>query len=247
MFVQSKHVSCHNFPFSNLLESTISISRHKYLKTVDLTRNYISSAGDWSTCPYIISLRLASNLISNLQDFECGPLIEVLDFSDNQLTESGDFSRFSRLEDLNISSNQLTTIADVKWEKLSRLQTLNLQGNQLTDLDALAGSLPCLLRLDCKRNLLQNLPQLVSIVKDLEILAEFDITENPVQETALLRWQIVRAIPHLKILHGSAVTAEDWVQARSALGELVPAMKMVWVENVTGVPFKDHRLLSHTN
>lgn len=115
----------------------------------------------------------------------------------------------------------------------------------MTSIEALSGNLPCLLRLDCKRNLLQHLPPLISVLKELEILAELDISENPVQETALLRWQVVRVIPHLKMLDGAAVTAEDWVQARSALGELIPALKQVWTDHISDVPFKDRRLLSH--
>jgi Leucine-rich repeat (LRR) protein len=227
----------------NQLDSTDSIPRHKFLDTIDLSRNFLVNIGDWSSCPFLRHLSLRSNAIREISGFEAGPLLETLDVADNQITDLTALSAFKCLEKLDISDNQITDLSGVDWDSFS-LSSLNISGNQIRSLRPFQNSLVSLVNLDASRNLIVLMGDCSDNLKHMDLLAFLNLAENPVVSMPHYRLRVVYGLQRLSMLDGILVTADEVAQAKNAHGVFLGQREKMWKSVHESLPFVDQRILT---
>eukprot|EP01028_Stygiella_incarcerata_P004900 TRINITY_DN2125_c0_g1_i1.p1 TRINITY_DN2125_c0_g1~~TRINITY_DN2125_c0_g1_i1.p1 ORF type:complete len:330 (+),score=99.83 TRINITY_DN2125_c0_g1_i1:96-1085(+) len=204
-----------------------------HLLTLDISQNRLKSLSTLGTGPYLHSLRVTGNRLSSLED--CKPqqkLLEV-DLSENPLKTLSGISAWPALQTLIARKTKLEELKPLA-NGCRQLRIVHLEGSSVSSLEGLPASLveayldenqiktlehvealKSLKVLSLKQNGLEGAGELDRL-RELLLLKEVDVSENPVAEIEEFRSEVLIRIGDLRQaqrrlvkLNGEKVTRED--------------------------------------
>lgn len=182
------------------------------LTVADVSENCIANMDDLTPHQFLECLMLRGNIISKISGLQNLRYLQVLDLSYNRINRIEGLNGLYIME-LNLEGNFLIDLNGLQG--LSRLSVLNIANNRIRSLGPLS-ECAALHNVDVRNNE-------IAIIRNVEFLSELsffrylDLTGNPCCEKQFYRNRVVYRVPHLQVLDGTTVSAEEKVRCRYRL------------------------------
>lgn len=225
----------------NLLTDTKSFASRS-LEICNMSYNSIHELGDWSIYKYLRQLSLRGNSISSIGfGLKACQELRVLDLSENQLEKLDDLEGLDLLQ-LFVSSNRLLALNGV--ETLKRLQVLDVSSNEISSFSPIdAEKVPRLRQLFAADNKISKIEEIKSLAA-FDCLLDLSFQPNPVADLPHYRAQVLYRLPHIRLLDGEHVTAEERVKADVIYGSDIEARREIFESLLPKETFVDRRLVT---
>lgn len=212
------------------------------LETVDMSYNMIYEVGDWGVHKYLRELNLRGNLISQIgEGLQTNQELRMLDLSENCISRV-EFMDGLGLNMLHLAQNQLASLEGVST--LSQLQVLNVRHNHITSISALRPEdLPKLRKLCVTDNRISEIAEVIGL-EAFPVLADLQISPNPIVELPHYRAQVLHRLPRLRSLDAQIAPAEEKVKADLIYGVDVEQRQQTFNGLLPDEKFVDRRLVT---
>jgi len=154
-------------------------------------------------------LELTQNGISDLSPLTAYSLtaLRILHLGGNEIVRIEGLNHLEQLRELILDHNRIRLFDENSFKGLKSLRELHLEDNCLRTLTNL-GPLPRLRALYLSLNRLSDMAEL-EILRDLRLLVQVGVANNPVARKPLYRAMLLRAQPMLRIIDDKEITDEE--------------------------------------
>uniref|UniRef100_A0A8C5EPZ1 Guanylate kinase-like domain-containing protein n=1 Tax=Gouania willdenowi TaxID=441366 RepID=A0A8C5EPZ1_GOUWI len=225
----------------NKIKDLSCVSHMPYLVVLDASHNEISDFFEFKPPKSLKEVNFSYNSLTKMKDLAAFSSLSKLDLDYNNISEIAGLEHCCMLTHLSLAHNKISKISGLDnlplthlclkgnklentegLESLKRLRFLDLCQNGITSLSGLQSS-HLLGTINLQKNLINENEEWKHI-RDLLLLRDLNLKENPVQDQPDYRPAIIFHLQHLSVLDGETVTAEEKV---SSINKYDPPMNVV--------------------